>query len=254
MLKLEKVAKTLELNVILRNKPALLTRTFLIALGYAVGCHCFALLLFHISPFKISYQASLIPPVYVASDFFPSDPLQHISVHFDEESYVPDFLIAPRTMPATLPAMRHQAEPAAKIVLKPVKAMEHSFALENQIDVQPLTNLFRQKKTQEPLSVVASGGLAERKLVVESAKTKAKDLIHQFALRYPSLTSAGPCKVVFSVMVEQDKGEIFWWEPRNENLDSSIVWLAISLLQNLRFEKGVARSIESGDIEMTLAF
>ncbi len=252
MLKLEKVAKTRELSVILRDKPALMSRSFLVALCYALFCHLFALLLFQISPFKISYEASIISPVLVASEFF-SDPHQQISVHYDENSIVPDYLIVPRMMPSKLPAVLRQSDLVSKDIIKPEIASKSAFvALEDRIEIQPMINILSPKTKNSPFHAKASGIIAERDVIINQEQSRGK--IERFALLNPSTKLNSSYNLTFSVMVEQSQGEIIWWEAQNENNDPKIYWLMISLLENLGFEKGSHQTIEKGKIELTINF
>src|SRR5262245_51257714 len=94
MLKLERIAKTDEINVLIRSKPSLLNRPFLYALTYAILFHLSALLIFQIAPFKLGYQQSLFPPVRVASEV-PSSIGIYATNAMQDDDMIPSYLIAP---------------------------------------------------------------------------------------------------------------------------------------------------------------
>lgn len=250
MLKLEKVAKSRELNVILRDKPTLFTRSFLMAFGYALFCHFFALFIFQISPFKISYQPSLIPPVLVASDFNPSDPNHYVTAFFDQENHIPEYLIPPQFKTNRLPDIAKKIIYVENAKIIHYRSFEQPFSLENNIEIQPLVNHFTTVKKTAPFSVSASGGISDSALIVDKENIDA--VLKRFATYNPSLHSNIPYHVVFSVMVNQENGEIFWWKTISGKTDGSILWLAISLLQNLSFERGLSHSFANGNIELTI--
>jgi hypothetical protein len=251
MLKLEKAAKTRELNVILRDKPALMSRTFLVALSYALFCHLGAVLLFQVSPFKISYEASVISPVMVASDFFSDH--QQVTVHYDEHGQVPDYLLAPRAKPSQLPAFDQKTDPIAMDIVKPLSLSKSEFrTLEDRIEVQPMINIFPAATKKSPFAVHASGVIADKEIVINNQLSLEK--IEKFAAMNPSMKLNSPYYLSFSVMVEQNKGEIIWWEAHNENIDPKVYWLMISLLEDLRFEKDSQKIIENGTIELTINY
>lgn len=251
MLKLEKVAKTRELNVILRDKPSLLNQTFLLALGYALLCHIFAVVIFQISPFKIGYEASIIAPVHVASDFL-SDPNQKVSIQYDELSLVPDYLPVPKLKPPKLPAMTYKNEILTKITIKHTEPSKNAFlALEDKLEMQPLVNLFQENTINaDPISLSLSGSIANQHLSNDIDILYSK--IKRFGTENYSLKSKTPYHFDFAVMIDQSQGEIFWWESRHEITNPKLRWLIESLLKDLRFEKAPFYNVEKGNIEITI--
>lgn len=86
MLKLEKVAKTLEVSITLRKKEPLLTKNLWIALVVATLLHVGAGLLFNVRAFLFKGSQILIPPVMVESFIVPSQE-GSVNVQIDEDSF-----------------------------------------------------------------------------------------------------------------------------------------------------------------------
>lgn len=251
MLKLERIARSQELNVSLRDKPSFLSHSFLLALSYALFSHLLALLLFQISPFKISYEASIIPPVLVASDFMSGDYMQGVTAHYYDQSIVPDYLILPSRPVVQLPLAVRESSP-----LKKDSTMYHDLTrnpflrLEDEIALGRVSDLFGDSVDPSPLVVRSSGDIAERKMW---RKKDDQSAIEAFALRQPELRSRIPYYFFFAVEVDQRTGEIFWWERQSEAGVPKLDALAIEVLKNLRFETYEDHLIESGHIEIVIA-
>ena len=95
MLKLEKVSRSRDINISVRKKSAFFSSTFMIALGSAIGAHFVFLILFHITPFHISYKDGIIPPSIVATDLRAYGNAGETFADTSGEEPVPAFLKLP---------------------------------------------------------------------------------------------------------------------------------------------------------------
>ncbi len=234
MLKLEKIAKTRELNILLRSRQRFLTVTFICALGYALLIHFGALLVFKIAPFQVNYQQSLFPPVIVATEL----PIQHgvysTNQHLEEQEPIPAYLVAPLPMDPMIP----KAYKMSPIVTKESIVREVAFSIpifpEEEIRI-----LGNKEKVYELLNFHLSGGAI------------ALSPINVYAPN--EQTNTASYRVLFNVQIDQMKGEIFWWEmiegPKNKKFQN----YAIEALKGLKFIQHTMPDIISGEIEITMA-
>lgn len=84
MLQLEKISKTREVNISLRNKTPLLNSTFLQALAIAIAFHLVGAFVFQIKPFFVSKVDMIFPPVIVNTDLSIFDRTAVAQVKKDE--------------------------------------------------------------------------------------------------------------------------------------------------------------------------
>ena len=101
MLKLEKVSKTLDINITLRKRERFFNRTFLQALGIALGLHIMAIVLFPIAMSTFRGSLAVLPPVSVAAEL-PSE--SSVTTVREEEEISPRYLRPPRSIALARPS------------------------------------------------------------------------------------------------------------------------------------------------------
>ncbi len=251
MLKLEKVAKTRELNAILREKPTLFSYSFMVALSYALFCHLVALCLFQISPFKISYEASILAPVQVASDFLFPDAMQQISLQYEDQDPIPDHLLAPMYIPEQLPALATISfEEKPKMLILPMTHDNPFLAMENEASIWQGFHFLPEDSKHEPLLVQTSGEIADMEVAVKTETFV--EILKQLSLKNPSLRRMEPYSFQFAVQIDQKRGEVFWWESQHDEVHAELNRLAIQILESLSFKMESSRFLDRGFIEITI--
>jgi hypothetical protein len=247
MLKLEKVAKSRDFNVILRHKPSLLSYYFLLALSYALFCHLIALILFDVGAFKVSYNATILPPITVASDKV----FIGVTSDWGSQKPLPSYLIPPSSPLPQLPVIAMEI-PRPQEISKQDDSSENLFlALEDKIEVDPLTNLLSEKKGRRNFLIRCCGGLNESNIIINE-ELIAKD-IPNFLKANPSLHSSDPYQFYFSVAIEEQSGQIFWWDCHQASTENKeLRSLAIHVLKQLRFDQQSLHAVNSGNIEISI--
>lgn len=235
MLKLEKIAKTQEIGIILRDKPFLLTKTFSLAFGCALFIHLGAFTIFHISPFKIGYSESIFPPAIVAADLPFRGNGNNLSIQLMEEA-IPSYLIAP-TIP--IPELSLQLQENAI----PGGFSLHPFlSLEDNVGIQQTDTLFQKSGPKLPVKIHLSAGLANK------AYDNNEELLKIITEPISSITSEQ--SFLFTVQIEQRTGQIFWWEEKTIHASKDAHQQAIKILKNLRFDTDQEGFVELGNVEI----
>ncbi|MBA3237533.1 MAG: hypothetical protein H0T62_04185 [Parachlamydiaceae bacterium] len=244
MLKLEKIAKTRELSVLLRAKPTLLTSPFLFALSYAVFIHLAAIFIFQISPFKIGYQQSLFPPVSVATEIPVHEGVYASNNHFEEEEPIAAYLIAPSPLKPPLPSA--QAIPIVRNIeyIKQKSPLSNPFlSHENILDDDVETFALASSSVYAPLTVQLSGAFADIPL-----EFGAMDQIHKAAHEHLYRTY----RFVYSAHLDQERGEFFCWDLKDGDKDTKAENYALDILKGLHFTPIPHAGPLSGEVSMLI--
>ena len=104
MLKLEKVAKTLEISIALRQRDSFFSAPLLQAFGIAIALHIFAGVLFQVSPFRISGSQTIFPPVLVDAELI-SEGESAVVAQVDAEEISPRYIKEPRLSALQMPGL-----------------------------------------------------------------------------------------------------------------------------------------------------
>ncbi|MBA3603287.1 MAG: hypothetical protein H0W50_06535 [Parachlamydiaceae bacterium] len=242
MLKLEKIAKTRELNILLRARQTFLSVTFLCALGYALLIHFGALLIFKIAPFQVNYQQSLFPPVRVATELPIQRGVYSTNQHLEEQEPIPTYLIAPLPTDPSIPKARMIPIVSKESIAQEIDFITPFFPQEEILEKEILA-LKNDAKIYELLDFHVSGALVE--LLELSTLTNKR----------PQIKTAKneTYRVHFQVQVDQTNGEIFWWEIKESPEGEKLQNYAIEALKSLKFAPKKAPDIVSGEIEIVMA-
>lgn len=237
MLKLEKISKTRDLNVLLRAKPTLLTARFLIALAYALFIHLTAFVLFKVAPLKIDFQFSLFPPVSVAVEL----PVHSgVYVALQDEEPIPEYLIAPLSTLPKLPMALESPLVRNSEYIKLQSPLDNAFlALEDNVELEAGIERYPL------LSIYLSGAIADLSLEPVRLNENAFADASAAALNQPE-------RYIFRVLADQNRGEIFWWELIESDSSRARHAEALSILKSLQFVPEKEIGIVSGEIEIVI--
>jgi hypothetical protein len=230
MLKLEKVSKTLEVSISLRQRDRIFNRSLLQALLIALLIHGAALLLFPIAVAKISHSQLELPPVRVAADLSEGK----VSTQLEQEELPPAYFLIPKSLtdsppplPSTKIATLQRASPLDLMIFDSWDE-ERRHPLHELLDPKPHFN--------SPVTVTLSGPLSFRRL-------------HGTHPSLPSPLPEGLYRVVFHVEMENSTGQIFWYENSVAASDKQINKLAEQMVQEMRFEPIQNGFVTEGEVE-----
>jgi len=228
MLKLERLSHNRVINISLRDKEKVISRTFLQALAVAIGFHFIGFVLFHVQPFKADRTESLFPPVEVNTSV--GEEGTHAEVgegkqlrryHLEPELSKPTFPLFPQApLKREIHSVNH---PGVNV---------HPFQELEEVSLFPV--LFDLPEIRHPpLSVIVSGPLAEKKLeeVPELKHVPEAMLAH------------------YHVQIDDQTGRIFWYEILEDTKSSDITE---SILEKLRFEQDPKGFVTDGFVDIVL--
>jgi hypothetical protein len=233
MLKLEKRSREGLINVIIRDKESLLTKPFLQALAIAVCIHLALILLFHVTPFKITSDTVLPPTAAQAANISTESVLAELGSTLQNIHGLPPI---PLSQPEL---MQHPTFLAVRpiVYMETHHQNEKSFTQIEQQIYQPEFIPTVYHAPQNPFQIAISGNLGEHELLAMET------------FSFP-LLKTGSKRVMYSVLVEGKTGKVFWFEPLQQALDPSIDNLAEKILRQMRFAADPKEIAISGRIEM----
>ena len=235
MLKLEKIAKSLEISIFLKKRDSFFSASLLKAFGIAIALHLFAGLVFTVSPFRIIGSQSIFPPVLVDTEL--TTIAENVVVaQVDTEEISPRYIKEPRQaalhMPP-LPTTRTLEHPAIAVQSPECNALQCAIT-ERELSPLDIVSLQQNKVKKQPIEIVMSGDLAERS-IVESGLTTAQSAYFS------------PTRLVFSVQVDDRSGTIFWYEP---HFYAENMVIGEKILKDLRFQMIADSFVTVGEIEI----
>jgi hypothetical protein len=253
MLKLERIAKTRQLNVSLRDRQTLFSKPFLTALGYAAALHVVALLLFHVPKFSLPTGSPLTLPTIVATEFVGASAVLLTEV---DSPLPPPYVIAPLPMAPSLPTVAFEPPhswnwqyqlkvfTASCCSENPFDAVEHSIGIPQEL------TLFAGPAPQAPVAIHLAGQLAAAPL--SQFDSHEEDLLELLQTQ-PRLRHHRSCRFVYDVYVDSISGIIFWWESKIADGDKLFEELALEILTSLHFTSDSIHSFNKGNVEIVLA-
>lgn len=235
MLKLERVYKSRDVNITLREQDRFLTKSLLKALGIAAAIHLFGLLLFQVNLFKIIGSQTQLPSVPV--DFaFPSFEQGNVQSQVaKEELYLP--IREPNKLKMNLPELH---EPAPFSLPSAVEFTIPPFHFKDT-DLYP-ADIFGESSELSPRlsSITVSGPLTENKIIDDGLKGLAIE------------ENPEPFRLFYDVQVDNRSGQIFWFESK-DRIESRRQRIAEKILKNIRFAPNLNSFVTKGGIEIILA-
>lgn len=223
MLKLKKIAKTMEIAVSWRNEDSLFNRPLLQAFAIAIALHLFALCFVQIRSFNLFGTQSSIPPVVVDTD-----------IAFIDQSDV----LAQLDVREELPRAIREPEPA-KLRVPVLSPPEHSFlAFDYLMTTSELDPLSFSEPPSHPsgTEVHVSGAIAERYI---PTPIPSSPLPTGPSLRY-----------VYHIQVDNRTGELIWFERVSGNGDKLLTSKADMILRTLKFTPDSETFAANGAVEI----
>jgi len=227
MLKLEKIAKSLEVSITLSKRERLFNRAFLQALAIAVGLHLLAGMFFQVRPFMIMGSQIVFPPVIVDADVAPSSEAG-ITVQMENEEATPRLIREPKGSKLALPAIPLTKGYFAHTTVQAKETSDPFAALEERFFIEPVTH----KEKPQPARVLVSGPLAQADFVPP-----------------PLAAIKTPSRNVYAVRVDAKTGTIFWYESLySEGRESD--QRSEEILKSLKFHMPDDALVVAGEVEI----
>lgn len=239
MLRLEKIRKSDDVTVILRQKTPFFNPTLCLALLWAIGVHVFGMLFFQVAPFKINYTDSLFPPVAVETDL--GLPIHGNVQAFIEDSFpIPEYLQLPLKTDISSPEIPRYQPKRELEYYQPASLTFHSFL---SIDLSYLSYAQVSLEPAAPASfkVHISGPLA---------KHQKQNSIIDIPFSFSDLRK-GEYLSVFDVLMDGKSGKIIWFQPRGKSHPKLLQWYN-TIIKEMSFEPSLPDTIISGQIEFFL--
>jgi hypothetical protein len=240
MLKLEKMAKTLEISMTFKPRERLFDPLFLKALAIAILLHTLAGFLVHIRHNLFIDSPSVFPPAVVDTD--PS--LSHAGViaHLEADDLSLYPIPRPKETPLPLPTM-----PLASHLPKPEilqKGRTSSRQLFTRLsDHSPL---FEQQWLTGPeftrtSCIHLSGALQNKKLLYNG--------LDKLDLTTLNSMTAPFTQAIYEVRLDTRSGTLFWFKPLGT---SRVSKECESILKRIQFEPEMSGAIVSGEVSIVL--
>ncbi len=229
MLKLERIAKTLNLSITLRKREPFFNRTMLQALALGLGLHLAAFCLFPIAVSKFNGSLLILPPISVATDL-PHFSEGSVHAQIEQEEFSPRSLQPPKGLSFGLPASI-----ASAAISYPEEEVTVFYSTEREVELRhPLNELLDPSpKYDNSLIVHVSGPLSR----------------YERAISVPTVIPEGLYRVVFHVAMENRSGKIFWYERKESSDDEKVNRLAEEILGAMHFEKS-DHFVTDGEVEI----
>lgn len=244
MLKLKRISREQQIHVFIRDPERQFSHTFLMALGIAVGIHLTALLVFHVIPFRLSFDGPLLPPVHVESDLAaPMEVLDSgVLANTDRDLAPLRYYLEPKKSMPSLPK-----PPQSSLVRQVEYIKESSIAtnpflgLESDL-LQPDFEVFDKTAVNlQPFDLFLTGTISGAKLIDDGLRDKFLPNINQLEKQY---------RATYAVQVESQTGHIFWFEPKQTTAIEVLDKLAEKILLDMKFIKDKKAFVLSGEVEI----
>lgn len=243
MLKLEKASRDRQFNVIMRDKEGFFSRSLITAFIFAASFHLIFVLVFNITPFKLQLSQVIFPPIQVETG------AKDIVVITQEEKkpFLTSGLPTPPVSQPTLEVQPAFSTPQPLEYFKENHTQNNPFQrIENEIYV-PVYSPNKKMPSQNPIQVVVSGLIATKELLNNGVRETPPTLPKQ-AKKNPDL------RTIFSVLVENKTGKVFWFEPLHQTQIPQLDLYAEKMLKDIQFtpETDAEKTtyITSGEIEI----
>lgn len=225
MLKLQKKGKQ-EIQVFLRKRESLWSRSFICALSIALGLHIFAILIFQIHAY-FNPNDSILPPIIVQADI-GNFLTEEIIASLEEQEIQYSFLIPAEASLPQFPSLSTSQSESPLEYLKEESLLHNSFTSIEE-DWQYLFDSPNQRTPHIKINI--SGDLAETTLIEDGIKN----------IKWNGKSQ----RVVYAVQVEGKTGRIFW-QMEKEGTHN----LAEQILSEIRFSQNNDSFVQTGQIEI----
>lgn len=237
MLKLERTSREGLINVTVRDKEFLFTQSFAFAFAIALAIHLGLMILFHVTPFKIGINETVLLPTNVEAD-----PSFNESVVAEVKPTIETISGLPFPPPSHPVVLQHPSFlNFHSIDYYTIESSTHLVFDQIEKEVyRPLFNPLAGAQKQ-PLEILISGHLAQQELL-------STGMNHKEIPPLPVL-ERDKRRLIFSVMVEGRTGRIFWIEQKQQTNNSLIDRFAKAILYDMRFAIN-PELVLSGEIEL----
>jgi hypothetical protein len=243
MLKLEKVAKTMEISIALRQRDHRFNRTFAISLLIAIALHAMAALLFQIRPFKIVGSQVVFPLTMVDTEIASDNSI--VVAEWEGEDIVPQRLRRPRGAIAKVSPLAPIEFPVKPETIFKRTTPSEARAFERlEKDVLSLQNAFLEgpRIKESGIKVVLSGPLEGKTILLEPEYNLQENIL------------PCQCSAVFQIQIEQQSGIIFWYAPLQLTSNPALDAFAEHILKQIRFSSEQTGFVSSGEIAIEFHF
>lgn len=234
MLKLEKVYKTGEINITLREQDRFLTKNLLIALGIAIALHLTGVLLFHVNLFKIVGSQTQLPTIPLDIEIPSFEEGGGALSALDQEDLLYLLMKEPKGMALSFPSVPEIVP--YSLSLEGNVADQTRPVVFSQEDIYPIDIFSTREGPSIPTSIIVSGPLSENEFYGES-------------LSIPETKMAG--RVFYEVQVENRTGLIFWHEYKEGN--NLLKSMGEEIIRKLRFLPNENDFVTRGNIEIVFS-
>ena len=242
MLKLEKIAKTLEISISLRPQAPFFTRHFIEAFSIALGLHLLAGFLFTIQRGNTSDNLTVLSPVYVESEAFLNN---QVVADFKAEDVVHRYMQEPMESWPEYPSFSSipvgiNAQPFRK----PKKETGNPFIKSERWLATPTIPLpTLPEKQWKPLQISVSGGLENYPLLNEGWRNADLAFLKNLPLN--------ECKASYEIRLDLQTGSIFWYQPLYSCKSGKYRRFAEQILNRMIFHvSDPSKAVVSGTVEI----
>jgi hypothetical protein len=249
MLKIEKKARTREIQISLRDREKLFNPNFRNAFLIALALHLFGIVFFNIVPLKIA-EGKILPPSAVEAELASTEsPESLILAQIEGEKRDPRYQLAPKGSSPELPAL-------AKFSF--LHKME--YMKQNSLEHNPFAQI--EKELQEsyfttqvlpadytPVEIFFSGTEGNR--VTFSLPAEFASF---FSKRDNSRQALTRHRALYEIRIQNTSGEVFWIEKREETPIAALNQLSEKILHALKFANLSQALITKGLVEIIFTF
>jgi|LakMenEpi03Aug12_release.lakeMendotaPanAssembly.Ray.scaffolds.fasta_scaffold13900_6 hypothetical protein len=236
MLKLEKIAKTNEIGIVLQHKEAFFSSSLLKAFILALGLHLLAALFFQVHPLKVIGSQMILPPILVEADL--SSPIERTiaAASLDQEETFSHLIGEPKGTILSTPRWPENHFTHFFEWPSLVETRHDLFA--NRSDETFGTDLMipsKAGKSEKNLRIYLSGPLAEKKRIENELKTNPCIGENSWQTRY-------------AVRLDNRTGTIFWHQALEES--PLCEKEAEAILASLRFQPDLEEFVTWGIVDI----
>lgn len=220
MLKLEKSSHLNDVTVRIRERDRFFDSLLLKALAIALFFHLSALILFQVTPFSLT-STYLFPPAKVQSKS-PSRTLSAIATPTPDD--LADFM--PPSM-SLIPSLE-MADLPQDFSLAPLRALDPDAFQPMEEELWPIWEAPLKLHLEEArIRLAISGDLSQHPLIASDP------LLNQ---KQPFNAASVPVYVTYSVQIDDETGEVFWFERLQSSGNRDIDQETEKIVLNLRFK------------------
>lgn len=247
MLGLKKSPKNNEIHLQLKPKQRFFDQSLRLAFMIALALHLGAALLFHVRLFSNRQIETILPPTNTLAHFIKSSADENeaiVTSRIDTEGRLTAAQLIP---PASNPELLSFESPKLikELQFKQFDLLYNPFIeIEREVEENYFTHLDLPLFTS-PVKIAVSGPLAE--IPIAPLDKQFHDL---FELQQYSPHQYSQKRAIYTVKVDTNSGQIFWYQLKENAIEQSQTALAEKLLKNFHFLFSTQEVIVNGEIEI----